>query len=126
MRPFGFWCQKVLPLVYDQSLSYYEVLCKVRDYINNLIKQDVAFGEELLSMQDEINVLNKWVANFDSSYIKTLIEQYITTAIFLEITDTGYIVYNIPTSWDAIKFNTTGVDIELENEPEYGHLILSY
>lgn len=34
LRPFRFWCQKVLPLVYDDSLSYYEVLCKVVDYLN--------------------------------------------------------------------------------------------
>lgn len=126
MRPFGFWCQKVLPLVYDQSLSYYEVLCKVRDYINNLIKQDVAFGEELVSMQREIDTLNEWVTNFEIGYIKSLIERYITTAIFLEINENGYIVYNIPASWSAIQFNTTGVDIEVENVPDYGHLILSY
>ena len=31
-----FWCQKVIPLVYDDSLSYYEVLCKVVHYVNNL------------------------------------------------------------------------------------------
>ena len=30
---FRFWCQKVLPLVYDDSLSYYEVLCKIVKYI---------------------------------------------------------------------------------------------
>ena len=36
---FRFWCQKVLPLVYDQSLSYYEVLCKVVEYVNG-IKED--------------------------------------------------------------------------------------
>ena len=37
LKPFRFWCQKVLPLVYDDSLSYYELLCKVVNYINNLI-----------------------------------------------------------------------------------------
>lgn len=26
LKPFRFWCQKVLPLVYDESLSYYELL----------------------------------------------------------------------------------------------------
>lgn len=31
-------CQKVLPLVYDESLSYYEVLCKVQHKLNELIK----------------------------------------------------------------------------------------
>ena len=35
---FRFWCQKVLPLVYDESLSYEELLCKVVDYLNNVIE----------------------------------------------------------------------------------------
>lgn len=34
---FKFWCQKVLPLVYDDSLSYMELLCKVVYYLNNII-----------------------------------------------------------------------------------------
>ena len=28
LSPFRLWCQKVLPLVYDDSLSYYELLFK--------------------------------------------------------------------------------------------------
>ena len=35
---FRFWCQKVLPLVYDDSLSYYELLCKVVAYLNDVIE----------------------------------------------------------------------------------------
>lgn len=34
---FRFWCQKVLPLVYDDSLSYYEVLCKLVDFLNKMV-----------------------------------------------------------------------------------------
>lgn len=34
---FRFWCQHVIPLVYDDSLSYYEVLCKAVKYINSII-----------------------------------------------------------------------------------------
>lgn len=38
IRKFKFWCQKVLPLVYDDSLSYYEVLCKIVQYLNKVIE----------------------------------------------------------------------------------------
>ena len=31
------WCQKIIPLVYDDSLSYYEQLCKVREKLNEVI-----------------------------------------------------------------------------------------
>ena len=30
-------CQKVLPLVYDNSLSYYEAICKLTDKVNELV-----------------------------------------------------------------------------------------
>lgn len=36
--PFRYWCYKILPLVYDDSLSYYEVLCKVTAKLNEVIK----------------------------------------------------------------------------------------
>ena len=46
LQPFRFWCQKVLPLVYDDSLSYYEVLCKVVDYLNKTMEDvDVLHGD---------------------------------------------------------------------------------
>ena len=39
LEPFKFWCQKVLPNVYDDSLSYYEYLCKLNEYLNEVIEQ---------------------------------------------------------------------------------------
>lgn len=33
------WCMKVLPLVYEDSLSYYETLCKVVAKLNEVITQ---------------------------------------------------------------------------------------
>ena len=32
------WCQKVLPLVYDDSLSYYEAICKLVHKVNELVE----------------------------------------------------------------------------------------
>lgn len=37
VSPLRFWSQKVLPLVYDDSLSYYEVLGKIAHKLNELI-----------------------------------------------------------------------------------------
>lgn len=33
-----YWCNKILPLVYDDSLSYYEVLCKTSAKLNEVIE----------------------------------------------------------------------------------------
>lgn len=37
IEKFKFWSHKVLPLVYDDSLSYYEFLCKVLKKLNEVI-----------------------------------------------------------------------------------------
>jgi hypothetical protein len=121
-----FYCQKVLPLVYDESLSYYEILCKVKHKLNELIDSQNLQDEEIKAIENELTEVQKWIDNFDTSVIKELIEAYIATMIFVEINDAGYIVYNIPESWDDITFNTTQLDIFLTLQPEYGHLVLSY
>ena len=126
MPYFSFWCYKVLPLVYDNSLGYYEILCKVVTYINELIEQDKIFGDELTNLLKELEKVKEWINNFDTSFIEELIKKYIATMILVEISDSGYIVYNIPESWKDIVFNTTGLDIKLGLQPEYGHLVLSY
>lgn len=125
LETFKFWCFKVLPLVYDDSLSYYEILCKVVDYINKLIEQDKVFGDELDKLKQEMNTVKKWIDNFDTSYAEEIIKQYIATMIFVEISDSGYIVYYIPSSWKDIVFNTTQLDIEISGY-DYGRLVLSY
>ena len=123
---FRFWCQKVLPLVYDNSLSYYELLCKVVKYINDLIDADKILNDELEELKAELKVVQDWIDNYDDHFAKDMIEKYIATMIFVEINDEGYVVYNIPEGWDDITFNTTGLDITLDLQPEYGHLVLSY
>ena len=121
---FRFWCQKVLPLVYDDSLSYYEILCKVVNYINNIIDNEKEITEEVESLKAELKVVQEWIANFDTSYAESIIK-YIATMIFLEISDSGYILYFIPNTWKDINFNTTGKDIQIDGQ-EYGRLVLSY
>lgn len=49
----------------------------------------------------------------------------LATTVFFSI-DSGYWVADIPDSWSDIIFNTTGLDITLSAEPEYGHLVLTY
>lgn len=38
LEKLRYYSHKILPLVYDDSLSYYEVLCKVRDKLNEVIE----------------------------------------------------------------------------------------
>ncbi len=45
-------------------------------------------------------------------------------AVWFGLTDSGYFVAYIPESWDEIQFRTTGYDITVEVQPEFGHLVL--
>lgn len=112
--------------MYDESLSYYELLCKVVDKLNEVVELSNSWEDQYNQLQEAIQEIQKWIDDFDTSYIEQLIQEKLATMIFVEITDAGYIAYNIPETWDSITFNTTGLDIELELQPEYGHLVLSY
>ena len=128
-RHLRFWCQKVLPLVYDDSLSYYEILCKITKYINDLIDQDKIFADEASQLREDLKELSdelaKWNEDSDE-FFRQWMQEHIARSIFVEISDDGYIKYNIPDMWDNVTFNTTGLDIFLYIQPNYGHLVLSY
>lgn len=73
MKPMrGFYCQKVLPAVYDDSLSYYEVLCKLTEAVREL--QSIIDGwvdvyvtkAELSASQDEQDA--RWAAELQDAY----------------------------------------------------------
>lgn len=69
IRPFRWWCQKVLPLVYDESLSYYELLNKVVYYLNSVIKDLAAAEQNVDALNDAFIQLQNYVNNyFDTSF----------------------------------------------------------
>lgn len=48
IHPFPYWkWNKVLPAVYDDSLSQYELLCKLLDIVNNIITSTNSTGEQV-------------------------------------------------------------------------------
>ena len=63
IESFRFWCQKVLPLVYDDSLSYYELLCKVVTYLNNTIQAVNENTEDVAQMRQDIDTFTTWATN---------------------------------------------------------------
>lgn len=61
---FRFWCQKVLPLVYDDSLSYYELLCKVVKYLNDVIADSDTVKENVQALKEAYDQLQAYVNNY--------------------------------------------------------------
>lgn len=62
LTPFAFWCQKVMPAVLDDSLSFYEVLCKLTAKLNTAIETINGHSELITTMQSEIDSLQTLTA----------------------------------------------------------------
>ena len=54
VEKFKFWCQKVLPTIYDDSLSYYEAICKMATYLDATIDQVNEFQKMIDALPETI------------------------------------------------------------------------
>lgn len=64
ITPFRFWCQTALPLTYDDSLSYYELLNKVVTYLNNTITDLTNVEDNTSELADAYVQLQNYVNNY--------------------------------------------------------------
>lgn len=73
ITPFRFWCQKVLPAVYDDSLSYYELLCKVLAKLNEVIEVDNTQSDAISELQE---LVNSFISGEFDPYIEEKIDKW--------------------------------------------------
>lgn len=78
-RPFRFWCQKVLPLVYDDSLSYYELLCKVVCKLNELAENQNNLSDEIKQVAADLDDFKNQVPGMIEAKVEEWLNNYITT-----------------------------------------------
>lgn len=78
-NPFRFWCQKVLPLVYDDSLSYYELLCKVVGKLNELAENQNNLSDEIKAVANDLNDFKTQVPGMIEAEVGEWLNNYITT-----------------------------------------------
>lgn len=151
IEKFRFFCQKILPLVYDDSLSYYEALCKMSNKLNEVIDKTNEMQEAITIVNTEIDKVEKDIRQLykndeefkkdiddikDGKYVelyldsisnwidKNLIDIIGRSASFIVfgLTDDGYFAAYVPEGWDFITFDT---DADYSS-PNFGKLILIY
>lgn len=82
-EPFRFWVQQVLPQVYDDSLSYYELLSKVISQLNDVMAQtETAFNSlsedteqfetDMTNKYNELMAVWKQLQDWVANYFNTL------------------------------------------------------
>lgn len=132
-----YWCQHALPAVYDDSLSYYELLCKVVAKVNEIVEihnQENNNWEEIQKRLDEIEA---WIKEFQEHgldpYYEAQVEKWVTEnldfifrkvvkQVFFGLNRDGYFVAYVPDSWNDIIFDT-GWNF---GDANYGRLILRW
>lgn len=73
LHPLFFKCHKILPLVYDESLSYYEVLCKCVASLNEVIESTNQLNDNVAdinsrenALADKVNEIADEINNFEA------------------------------------------------------------
>lgn len=132
-----YWCQTVLPAVFDDSLSYYELLAKVVDKLNEGLSSTSKLVGIVAQNKEDIAELQELFKKFMESgfddYYRDQIEQWfkdnafniyklIAKQVFFGLTDDGYFCAYVPDSWKEITFDT-GANYGTYT---YGRLILRY
>ena len=104
--PFMCYCAKVIPLAFDESMSYYEVLCNLMTKLKEIIDEVNNQGEGIIELQNKYLELKEYVNHYfdtldiqeevnnkldemaESGELENLISQYIELA-------TTYIYNNV-------------------------------
>lgn len=76
VAPLRFWTHKILPLVYEESLSYYEVLCKVAQKLNETIESVNLSTEEVTHIREIVNGIKETVDAINAGMVKSVNGKY--------------------------------------------------
>jgi hypothetical protein len=128
-------CNKVLPLTYDESLSYFEMIAKLVNYVNDMVTKVNGNTEEETNLRNQYNeVLQQLIEvkeqfqfyvngdtvpdgsisfkKFDKNVLAILneyIEQYVYDMhkfVSFGLEDDYFVAY-IPSTWEDITFSTS-------------------
>lgn len=108
MKPFRFWCQKVLPTVYDDSLSYYELLNKVVIYLNQTVDNVDLLNDNVTRLYDAYVLLEGYVNDYFNQEFPALVEEKLD-----EMAEDGTLTELITTYIDPY-FDTKSAEIDAE------------
>lgn len=144
LEPFRYWCQRMLPAVYGDEMSYYEVLCIVRDKLNDVIAQLNHQGENVNGLIEVYNALNVRVTDLENeldavkngeyvhlyldsiiAWIDANLQQLVSRIVkfvCFGLSDDGYFTAYIPTTWAFLSFDT----VATYDDPDYGKLIIQW
>ncbi len=137
VRPLlAYAVQKVLPAVYDDSLSYYEVLAKVQHKLDEVVSSLTNLNEWQEAQDSVMTQLTQMVEDFIAGgyrddfdqfaqqWLRENVEEALALGshmVVFGLTDDGHFLATIPQKW-AFVFGTI-VDYD---DPHFGSLTITY
>ena len=144
VAPFRYYVQMVLPAVYGDELSYYEVLAKVTEKLNevieNLNKQGqnvndlMTFYNQLKArvdaLENEVDAIKNGeyvhlyldsIVNWIDANLQQLVSRIVKFVCF-GLSDDGHFTAYIPATWAFLSFDT----VATYDDPDYGKLIIQW
>lgn len=112
-----------LPSEFDSSVSQLEMLQRMLYNFNELIEFVGALADEQIDVDNKIQ---EFFEELKRLVMEAVDDYFKMDSVFFGLTDSGYFVAYIPENWNQIVFNTTGYDINIPIELDYGHLVLSF
>lgn len=88
IQPFTFYCQKILPLVYDESLSYYETLCKIQKVLNEVIGNQNNLNNAFTELLNYVNTQLE-------TYAKEQLEEWLDDGTLVRIINESLLRFKI-------------------------------
>lgn len=109
ITPFPYWqWNKVLPAVYDDSVSQYEMLCRLLSVVNNIIESTNSTGEQVEALTQLVQQL---IDGEFPSGIVSYVEQIVNGIIEDDITEINSAIQAIQNSIALINSQYQGGDI---------------
>lgn len=142
---FNVYCNKVLPAVYDDNLTYYEQLCSVKEKLNEVITELNKFGDDGSGLVALYNELEKRVTELENEvdavkngeYVHLYLDSIVSWIdanlqclvsrmvkfVCFGLGDDGHFKAYIPTTWQFLQFDT---GLNPDDSTTYGHLIIKW
>lgn len=118
-------CHKVIPLVYDESLSYYESLCKVAQLLNECIDAVNDINSNVDDLNSRVNTVEEKVNNIDAqldTFIETInaqfaeLEDKINADVDAKLAEVDYKLAEVDATVKDLKIYIDSVLANLEKE----------
>ena len=116
VAPFRYYVQMVLPAVYGDELSYYEVLAKVTEKLNEVIENLNKQGQNVNDLMVFYNQLKAQVDALENEVDAIKNGEYV-------LGDDGHFKAYIPATWQFLRFDT---GMNPDDSETYGHLIIKW